>query len=189
MPHETYSNLVKEMPRISKVVNEFKSETVQQAAFELLVSCLGLKGEPDEGAVDEKAGGGAPKKKRKSAGAKPARGEGASTDPDPVQIANQIKQRQDFDKIEQRILHARDVWDKIRLVLLIVNEPLTSGSIAEVLSQFKLKTDITSVSRTLTKNRGSLAPTGRVVRGGRPGYELTGPARRRAEKWLNETLK
>jgi hypothetical protein len=71
-----------------------------------------------------------PKCKNRPAAARSARG-AISADSesafDPNSIANQIKERKDFGNLQQKILHKKDSYNKIALILWISDTPLTSS--------------------------------------------------------------
>jgi len=199
MPQERYSDLLKEMPRISKAVNDFKSEAVQQAAFQALVGALRIRqeGETQQDAEEPKtperttAKGGAPKpKKAEERAAAETRTQGGSASEKAQGITDEIKNRPNFDKIEERVLHGGNAWDQIRLVLLAHDDNLTTGEVLSVLQGgFDLAAKKSTISETLKRNSGSLLRTGPRKKGVRTGYKLSSPARRAAENWLRETLK
>jgi len=197
MPHDRFRDLLSEMAAIAKAVNAFSSEAVQQEAFKCLVTALGVteapRGACEEGA--ESGGKDAHEKPVPRHGKKPARRRESGT-PDPVdkgfdaqRLANQLKDRQDFALVSDRILHKRDLEGKLRLVLLAADEMLSSGDIHNALSCFDIKTSLSSVSRKLREMAPKLISSQKRERGAHPKQKLSGPARKEAEKWLDGVLK
>jgi len=188
MKHERYRDLLEEMPRISKAVNEFKSEAVQQAAFELLVATLGLEQGLEMAGGDEKRDRAPAKKKSKRAGRAVPRDEETPAGREPQEVVNQLKQRADFEKISAIVFHKRDLWNKVRLLLLQAEEGMTSGEVTKVLHGLNVKTSLSSVSRSLKENSSSLLSAEARKVGLHPRYRLSAPARTEALKWLDEVV-
>lgn len=196
-PEITYERLIEEIPGLAKAVNAFTSENVQQAAFNLLVRTLGVEVSPDESEQGECAARISSEKKKplrkvkshsRATEAEPVGEEGGL---DITKIANTLKEREDFSRIGERVLRKKDLWNKIRLVLLTATDPLSSGEITKVLREgLEVKTSQSSVSTCLGDNDGDLIRTAPRRKGGnRPRYRISAPGKKSAEEWLNDTLR
>ena len=108
---------------------------------------------------------------------------------DIMPIVNKLKERNDFTLIQERLLNKRDVWNRIRLILLDAPGPMTSGEIAKVFGGLGLRPHLPTISTKLKKNSASLLNSVPRKSGAHPRYSLSRPARSAAEKWLNEVLK
>jgi hypothetical protein len=106
---------------------------------------------------------------------------------DPNQIANQVKESDQFHLIERKILHTpRDSYNKAAFVLWFVGDALTSGAVHRVLDALGVRIDPAAVSRIMKKHLQQFTTTGRRKRGGPPpAYRLTAKAHTEFEKWLN----
>ena len=196
MEHERYKKLLSEMPAISKAINAFASEAVQQEAFRALVDALGIEvtAPEHEAAVDRNQQEGNRKKvaarRRAPAKTPDSKSPGpAAAGFDAQAVVNALKERPDFGKIEERILHPRSLGSKVRLILLTVNGDVTSGDITRVLQGLDLKVGLPRVSEKLKTMSGSLIGSTKRGQGVPTRYKLTAPARSEFEGWLNETLK
>ncbi len=191
MASDPFGDLLRQMPSIAKAVNAFTSESVQQEAFRAFLDALGpSSAESDEGQGRKSAQGKTipSPKARKGEKTEVPRAEPAKRVPT-TEIVNTMKQRDDFKSISDKVLHKRDVWNKIRLVLYFAGGPMTSREIASVLNGLELKTDQPAVSNKLKQHHADVIASGVRKKGLPTRYKLSAPARNDTQTWLNETLK
>ncbi|MET3898329.1 hypothetical protein ABIB57_002278 [Devosia sp. UYZn731] len=95
--------------------------------------------------------------------------------------ANKIKTDQRFSAIKTKILDVGNEWiSKCKLVALVSGEPVTSGDVYRVLTQLRIKSALSTLSKTLSGNSTDFLTTGsNPVK-----YELTAAAQQAFEKWL-----
>ncbi|MFT4122115.1 hypothetical protein [Bradyrhizobium sp.] len=101
-------------------------------------------------------------------------------------LANQIKERQDFDRLTKKVIHAKgDRYNKVALVLWAAGEPLTSGQIHRVLDALDIRISLPNVSNTLKANMSKFLTSVQRRAGGPPAsYRLSGQAKVDFEKRL-----
>ena len=107
----------------------------------------------------------------------------------PVEIANAIKEDQKYALYEGHILHRKNFYNKMALVSMYSNTPLTSGEVAKVLRALDVKADRGNTSNQLKKNSGKFLATAARKKGGKgkvPRYKLTSSARAKFEAWLKD---
>ncbi|MCK4624519.1 MAG: hypothetical protein KAV00_04355 [Phycisphaerae bacterium] len=105
-------------------------------------------------------------------------------------IVNRLKDQENYTLIQDRVLHKKDLWNKMRMVFLLVDDYLTSGDIHKVIAALDVKVSLSSVSIKMKDMIGSLLTSAPRKAGGAPTrYKLSGPAKSSAQKWFNETLK
>ncbi|MGZ9812218.1 hypothetical protein ACXN5S_17280 [Pseudoroseicyclus sp. H15] len=76
-------------------------------------------------------------------------------------IANTIKQRDDFSRIQSQILNKAGLWtEKARLVAFIVDEKITSGDVTRVLGALRVKSSLPTVSKALSGISGEFITEG-----------------------------
>lgn len=195
MATEDYSKLLREMPRISKVVNAFSSDAVQHAAFDALVAAL--KGnepsDPQRGIATSgrrKPADQRPKKKAASKKHSAGKiGEKRDSKFDFVRFAGEFKSRSDYAAIADKVLNARDLWNKIRLVLYVADSPMTSGDIHKTLGQLRLKSSRRNISTKLKDKGRELITDGVRKLGSKVTYKLSQRGKGATKKWLNKALK
>lgn len=92
-----------------------------------------------------------------------------------------------FPVYQEKVLHKSDLYNKIALICLHMNEPLTSGQITNVLKALDVKADLGTISNAIKKNSGKFTASAARKKGGvvRPKYKLTSLARTEFEAWLN----
>jgi hypothetical protein len=195
MDKSQYERLLDKLPEVADVVNRFSSEGAQVEALKAILGAIGTMGDPAAAtapplAKESKGPAGlVPKLDQEGSDIPPSEaavGEGVDT---PIAIANRLKERADFHILQEKVLHARQIWPKMQLVMYESRRPLTSGEIADTLQSFQLKTDYSSVSHKLADMAGKVRNTESRKPGANPGYELTGPARSEFGEWLNDALK
>lgn len=92
-------------------------------------------------------------------------------------LANRIKQLPNAEVLTQHVWHEKDTYNKVALVCLLAEQPLTSGDIHRVLTSLQIKIDLPRVSTTLKKNATKfLNSAPRKLGGAAPRYELTSAA-------------
>lgn len=125
--------------------------------------------------------------------AKTRRNQKRSTEPtnsdssfDANSIVNEIKERDQFDAIERKIVRvAGERYNKIALTLWIVDAPLTSGQIHRILESLDIRISLSAVSTTLKTNMSKFITSAQRRKGGPPAtYRLTATAKAEFEKWL-----
>ena len=131
-----------------------------------------------------------PKRKNRPAAARSARG-AISADSesafDPNSIANQIKERKDFGNLQQKILHKKDSYNKIALILWISDTPLTSGQIHRVLEALDVRMGLPQVSKGLRANISKFLTSAKRQAGGPPAtYRLSAQAKADFEARLRQ---
>lgn len=118
---------------------------------------------------------------------------GSGTPPDGSfdanEIANRVKDSQDFGAVERRILHVDgDAFHKVAFPIWFVNQPLTSGAIHKILGALHVKISLPGVSKALERNIKNFTTSKRREQGGPPAaYQLTAKARAEFETWLRSS--
>lgn len=131
-----------------------------------------------------------PLKKKKTRSIRPANSDsataGAADTFDPNGLANKIKERDDFDVIARKLIHAKgENYNKIALILWAANSPLTSGQIHRALGSLDVKIDLPTVSKTLKANMSKFLTSTQRRAGGPPAeYRLSAQAKSEFENWL-----
>jgi len=106
---------------------------------------------------------------------------------DPNSIANQIKERKDFGNLQQKILHKKDSYNKIALILWISDTPLTSGQIHRVLEALDVRMGLPQVSKGLRANISKFLTSAKRQAGGPPAtYRLSAQAKADFEARLRQ---
>lgn len=191
MSKEPFEDLVQRMPKIAEVVNTFGSEAVQLEVYRTLIDSL-LEGGADSGEPKARVRRKLPKKKRtkdRSNSQDEANELGGPSAVDSNDIVNTLKERADFGKLTSEVIHKKDLWNKIRLIMYLADTSMTSGEIFAVLGGLDVKTSLPSVSVKLRAQHASLIASGARKKGAINRYKLSGPARGETGKWLNEILK
>ncbi len=194
MATDQFDGLLKRMPKIAEAVNAFKSEAVQAEAYRTLINALGFDGSGGGGLPRTKPETvSSPTKKTKTKRAKHSSDGGGQSEGgsavDVNDVVNTMKEHDDFQKLSREVLHKRDLWSKIRLILFFSGSAMTSGEIQKVLAAFDLKTDQPAVSRKLKDMHAQLISSGARKAGAVIRYGLSGPAKSDTQKWLDEVLK
>ena len=192
MATDQFDDLLKLMPKIAEAVNVFKSEAVQQDAYRTLIDALfGHKGQKGSHESGSKTRGSvdALGRKRQRGAKRETNGEPDIDGLDLNDLVNTMKERKEFRTISDEVLHKRDLWNKIRVILFYADTAMTSGELQKVLSAFDLKTDRPGVSNKLKREHSRLVSSGARKPGAVIRYKLSGPAKRVTEKWLNELIK
>ena len=85
------------------------------------------------------------------------------------------------------MLHKKDVYNKLALVCMYADKPLTSGQVTKVLNALDVKADQGQISNMIKKNSGKFTASAARKKGGviRPKYKLTSHARSDFETFLN----
>jgi hypothetical protein len=109
-------------------------------------------------------------------------GDEGAADDDPHEIAGRIKEDKRFEIFAEKVLHARNLYNKVALISWFEDRPLSTGAIHKTLATLRVKLDQGNVSRTLQSNK--FMADKKRERGGRAKYSLTAPARSAFEKWL-----
>ena len=187
---DNYEKLLTEMPKIAKAVNEFSSDVVQQNAFRSLIDAFlgeerGDAVAPAVGHDDRPAGKGTKTARKRAHGPEAENAQSPSASDGANELVNRMKQRADFAVLTEKVIHERDLWNKIRLVLFLADGAMTSGEIQAVLAGLNLKTDVPAVSKKLKAKHASLVSSGPRKKGTVARYKLSGPARSETEKWVN----
>jgi hypothetical protein len=103
-----------------------------------------------------------------------------------LELANSLKEDANFSKYATKVLHARDLFNKVALVAMHSETPLTSGQITAVLQALDVKADVGNVSNCIKNNGSKFLPSAvRRAGGAKPQYKLTSQARAAYEQWLN----
>ncbi len=183
-----HDDLLKLMPKIAEVVNKFQSEAVQLEVYRTLIEA---SSSADGQTAPGKGPKASPTPRRRTRRAQPADASDPDTTDDAANtdansIINSLKERNDIDLLSTEVFHKKDLWNKIRLVLLLADMPMTSGQVFAVLDGLDVKTSLPSVSKRLKKEHSSLITSGVRKPGAVNTYKLSGPAKSQAKKWLNE---
>lgn len=109
---------------------------------------------------------------------------------DHAELANEIKQHVDFATLDRKALHEGKRFERVVAVMWSLDIPLTSGDIAKILHELRLKEPQPRVSEVLSENRRVLL-TEKVRRGKNTvdAFRLTGPAATKFEEWLGSNTK
>jgi hypothetical protein len=96
-------------------------------------------------------------------------------------LANTIKEHKLFPEFKGKILDQPADWvNKCRLVAYAADEPITSGDVFRTLERFKIKSALSTLSRTLSNNSAEF-----LTRGENPvKYDMTAQAKNAFEAWL-----
>jgi hypothetical protein len=106
---------------------------------------------------------------------------------DPNTVANEIKERADFSKIERKVLHTRDRYNKVALILWLSDAPLTSGQIHRTLEALDVRISLPHVSTSLKQNISKFLTSSKRQAGGQPAsYRLSAQAKTEFENWLRQ---
>lgn len=108
----------------------------------------------------------------------------ASANFDPQEIVNAMREHEDYDTWEEKVLHQRAHGPKVKLVAWNADDFLTSGQIHSVLDGLGVKIDISAASRALKAEASSFQQQGVRKRGSVPLYKLTSKARKDFTNWL-----
>ena len=101
----------------------------------------------------------------------------------PSEIANNIREDEQFSLFETKVIQAAgDPLHKAQFVLWFVDEGLTSGQVHRTLNALNIRVDLPTISRTLKKNY--FLPSGQRGKGAPVTYKLTAKADADFEKWL-----
>ena len=155
MPNDRFNRMKSAMAGIAEVVNAFKSDQVQQLAFQALVNALsGQKTDISGGkSVGEGSEGGREKR--------PQQPKQTVTTEEPgvqiPQIVSAIKDADDYDEIEKNILNKSAQLPRVLLCLHYaaqVSGPdaLTTGQIAYIAHQLDVGIKAPNVNKTIRKN-------------------------------------
>ena len=139
-------------------------------------------------ALHSQAQGGPPTKKPKRRHNKP-NAENKAGSVDIMSVVNTLKERENFQFIQERVFNKHDLWDKIRIILQTAKVPMQSGEIAHVLRQLGCKGNQSAVSTKLKKQNVNLHVSGARKKGAILKYKLLARAVSATEKWMHETLK
>lgn len=121
----------------------------------------------------------------KSSSKSSTNGDSANAAFDANGLANRIKSDPSFHSHETTILHGTDLFNKILLVCLHANAPLTTGDIHKTLTALGVKAALSSISRQVgAKGNLFLNDTPRKS-GSTPTYELTSVAKANFKKVLD----
>ena len=87
--------------------------------------------------------------------------------------------------MESKVLHQKNIWNKVALVLWCNDEPLTSGDVHRTLSNLDVNVSLPNVSDRLKENSSKLTKSGARKRGGAVvRYKFTSQARKEFGDWL-----
>ncbi len=104
---------------------------------------------------------------------------------DPIVITNAIKEDPQNSAYQTHVLHKKNMYNKIALVCLHADQPLSSGEIAKTLHALDIKADQGNVSNSIKANSGRFLSTSARKKGGAvPRYKLTSHARTDFESWI-----
>jgi len=101
-------------------------------------------------------------------------------------VVQKIKSHAKIALITEKILHKKDRWNKIGLVLIHADDGLTSGEVQKCLHDLGVKIDQPSVSHTLKKSSSKVFNDTRRTSGAIVRYKLTGPAKEEIAKLIKE---
>lgn len=171
--------------RVARGNLEIEVEGPRQDVDELLERYL-----PSKTLVEENGDGKTSHKrpKRQPPARRTEGSQGQSSTFDPMPLVNAIKEHEQYELIESRVLHGTSRHRKVVLVLWVSQEQLRSGDVAKVLQQLGDKLAVAGVSNTIASNRTSFTQSG-VRKSGAPPplYGLTGRARKEFGEYLIAT--
>lgn len=171
MPNDPFNRMKSAMAGIAEVVNAFKSEQVQQLAFEALVKLL------HDQTTHTPAGNGSagsPKKRTEQLEEKVTAEEPGVQLP---QIASAINDADDYDKIEENILKKSAQLPRVLLCLHYAAQvpgpdALTTGQIEDVTHQLDVGIKAQNVNTTIKRNLRYFASDAARRQGARVPYRL-----------------
>lgn len=113
----------------------------------------------------------------------PPSGNGAKFDSQP--LVNAMRENQQYDLWETKVLHAKDALAKVKLVCWYAKQPLTSGDIHRVLGGLDVRISLPRVSEAIKRGISNFTQDGARVNGAIVRYKLTGKAEKDFQLWLN----
>lgn len=135
--------------------------------------------EKSDGEPKRQKGGSAAKPRGKKRATSQSKGTpvGSTTNTDVNAFVNGMKDRADYELIENTILNGKDRWRKIRLIYGIADSELTTGDVHKILEALEVKMSLGGVSTVVNKNIRSLFTSETRKPGASPKYRLTGTAK------------
>lgn len=103
-----------------------------------------------------------------------------------VQLANKIKNVDNYKKYETTILHKSNAWNKVRFVLGMTDDELTSGDIHRTLKELGIRISTSNVSTTLKSHTSDVFTDKVRSKGAILKYTLTGKAKKDFNEFLKE---
>lgn len=127
-----------------------------------------------------------PKRPKKGRARKEANGgEGvASGSFDPQVLVNKMREDEDYELFEEKVLHAKNLLNKIKLVCWSSGAEHTTGEIAKVLHALGVKVGQPGVSNALNRARSEFLQDGVRKKGNIVRYKLGGKPAKDFESWL-----
>lgn len=103
---------------------------------------------------------------------------------DAHKLATGMKQDDNFQLFVAKVLHERDQWNKIALVLWFADTPLTSGQVQKVLGSLNVRMKLQNVTKVMRREHSKLISDKPRTAGARVPYRLESRAESAFEKWL-----
>jgi hypothetical protein len=103
---------------------------------------------------------------------------------DAHKLANEMKQDDRFEAFTEKVLHQRDQWNKIALVLWYAKREMTSGAIQKVLSSLNVRMKRQNVTKVMARETSKLLSDVPRKPGAKVPYRLESRASAAFEKWL-----
>lgn len=128
--------------------------------------------------------GSSPRSRRQQIQSAAGTSDSAESGSDVLAIVNKVRGLPNVDQVYDRVLHKKDAFRRIALVLSCASGPMTSGEISAVLGQLGVKTDSSGVSHAIRRNIRKLTQTTRRVPGSTPRYNLTSQAMSEFREWV-----
>lgn len=100
---------------------------------------------------------------------------------DAEKVANDIKSHADFAILKAKVLDVQGDWiNKCRMVAMVAGVPITSGDVHRVLTTLRIRSVLSTLSRTLSGNSTEF-----LTKGSNPvKYEMTSAAEDNFRRWL-----
>jgi hypothetical protein len=103
---------------------------------------------------------------------------------DAHKLATEMKQDDKFQLFIARVLHQRDQWNKIALVLWFADTPLTSGQVQKVLTSLNVRMKRQNITKVMGREHAKLISDKPRTSGAKVPYRLESKADAAFEKWL-----
>jgi hypothetical protein len=104
----------------------------------------------------------------------------------PQELVNKMRNDERYPKFEEKVLHARDRANKIKLVAWYSTDSLTSGDIHKVLTGLGVRIHLPGVSSVIKSHQRDFTQSATRSRGAKIHYELTGQAKKAFGEWLKK---
>jgi hypothetical protein len=99
-------------------------------------------------------------------------------------IVNDLKESEQFERLEGKVFHKPDRYNKVAAILWFASSALSTSEIVAVLQGIGVKIDAPGVSNTIAANTSKFVNDQPRKGGRKTRYSLTSKARKEFEDWL-----